>query len=401
MEAAFVSRHFFAISEYPIGAMAHSSLRFLFGAFCKGLKITLLVQLPVVGISFVCARAAFAPLEESKVVSSHLLMLNPRPVLRAFVFTLLISLFAAAHVSFAYGQATFTITPSPLQPAAVDPGETATSVLNLQSAGGFDSPVSLSCVVTSTQFTTNLPECTISPSSQTPPATPSLTVTTVGSTAASEYTITITGTSGSETETATLILQVVDVQEDYTLTVSKAISPGTVSAGSGAQATVTVTPIGSYTGTVTLSCFSVTPTVVAAPFCSFNPSSVSVTNGAGPTSVLTVNTYGTTQNTAKLWSPRIFYAFWLAVPGLALIGVSAVGTRRRRLLGFFFLLAISSNLLMLPSCNATTTTANNNIGLITPKNTYVFTLTGVDANGVAPSNSTSTTEQATVSLTVN
>ncbi len=329
-------------------------------------------------------------------------MLNSRPVLRAVVFVVLLALFTAAHVSFAYGQ-NFTLTPSPLSPAAgVDPGGFATATVTVQAIGSFDSSVSLSCMATSTQFTTDLPVCSVSPPSVTPGAIAALTITTVGGTQAGLYTINVIGTSGSETEPAApLLLQVVNVPQDYTLTVLKAISPGTVTAGSGAQATVTVTPIASYTGSVTLSCLSVTPTVTASPICSFTPPTVAVTNGVAPTSVLTISTYGTTQTTAKLLAPRIINTFWLAVPALALVGVGANRSGRKKLMWILLLMALAVSLLFLPSCSATNTTSNNNNGLITPKNTYTFTLTGVDQNGVSPSNSTTTTDEATVSLTVN
>jgi hypothetical protein len=55
----------------------------------------------------------------------------------------------------------------------------------------------------------------------------------------------------------------------------------------------------------------------------------------------------------------------------------------------------------LPSCGSTHAISNNSNGLVTPKNTYTVTLTGVDANGISPSNTTTTTTAATVSLTVN
>jgi hypothetical protein len=336
-------------------------------------------------------------------------MVNARKVLHAIIFALWLALFTTGHVSLAYGQGSFTLTPSPLQPGAgVDPGGTATSIIDLEPVGGFNGSVSLSCVATSTQFTSDLPACSVSPATQIPPANgPSVTVTTTGATEAGQYTITITGTSGGETETANLFLNVVNVPQDYTVTVSKAISPGTVTAGNGAQATVTVTSIASYTGDVTLSCFSVTPVVVASPICSFAASNgdgvgatVHVTNGAAPTAVLTISTYGTIGTTTKLATPRIFYAFWLALPALALMGSFSSEGRRRKWLGLLLMMALANGILFLPSCGSSNTLNNPN-GFVTPKNTYTFTLTGVDATGVAPSNTTTSTDQATVSLTVN
>jgi hypothetical protein len=324
-------------------------------------------------------------------------MLNLKPVIPAFVFGLLL------FTPLAHGQG-FTLTPTTLSPpAGVDPGGTATATVSVQSTGGFDSPVTLSCAVTSSGFTTDLPVCTPSPMSVTPNAVASLTITTVGDTAPGQYTLTVTGTSGSITETAPAIfLNVVNVQQDYTITVSKAISPGTVTAGSGAQATVTITPTASYEGNVTLSCVSVAPTVIGSPVCSFLPPTVDVTNSAAPTSVLTITTFGPTNGTTvtALSPPRLFYSFWLALPGLALLGAGTSRTGRKKFLGIFLLTLVAGGLLFLPSCSSSNPT-NNPQGLITPKDTYTFTLTGVDQNGVTPSNTTTSTDQATVILTVN
>ena len=341
-------------------------------------------------------RAAFAPSEESKVVSSNPLMSNPRPVRRAFIFALLLAAFSAAHVSLAHGQAGFSLSSSSgMQPKAVDPGEVATATIDVTSIGGFSSMVNLTCAVTSNVVTSSPPVCApVSPQSVTPSAIASLTVTTAAATPAGAYTITVTGTSGPIIESTTLLLNVVDVPQDYTLAVTTGVSPSTITAGNGAQATLTVTPIASYNGSVTLSCLSITPTVTAAPACSFNPPTVQVTSGATPTSVLTITTIGTLVTDKSVSAPRMFYALWLGMPGFVLLGMAVGGKRRRTLSGLLLLMALGGSVLSLPSCSASSTTANN--GLVTPKNTYTFTLTGVDANGVSPSNT-----NPTVSLTVN
>ncbi len=341
-------------------------------------------------------------------------MLNARHAIRPLVFIFTLFVLAAGSLTVAQAQ-NFTLTPSQLSPrAGIDPGGTATATVALATTTGFASPVTLTCTATSSELS-NLPVCTPSPTVATPDATVSLTITTSGDTAFGQYTITVSGTSGSETETSTpLYLEVVAVPQDYTLSVTQTVSPTTVTAGGAAKATITITPIAGYTGDVTLSCLSITPTVTASPICFFDAVSgggptVNVTNGTAATSVLTISTYGTTQNTAKLWTPRIFYAFWLAVPGLALAGIGSRGSRRNKWAGIFLLLLVAGSLFALPSCssnNSSSTTSNNANGFVTPKNTYTITLTGVDANGVGPSNnSTSTTGTtpgaATVSLTVN
>jgi hypothetical protein len=334
-------------------------------------------------------------------------MVNPRQLVRALVLALLLSVLSAASVSVAFGQ-DFSLTVSPLHPSSVDPGGTSTAIIDLQPIDGFDSPVTLSCVVTSNQITTVLPVCTPSPLSDTPPADgPSLTITTTGSSGTTEtgtlaglYSVTVTGVSGALTHSVTLALNVVEITEDYTLAVSPTpATPNPVAAGGTATTTVTATPIGSYSGhQVTLSCLSVSPVVTASPYCSFNPATVSVTGGTPPTSVMTITTLGPTPST-KLWNRRIFYAFWLAVPGLVLVGVGATGRGRKNALGALLLIAVAGGLLLLPACNTANNT-NNSSGFTTPVNTYTFTLTAADENGVAPGNNTLQSDEATVTLAV-
>ena len=75
---------------------------------------------------------------------------------------------------------------------------------------------------------------------------------------------------------------------NYTLSVG-ALTPGSVSAGSGSTSTITVTPANGYTGSVNLACNSVsggTP----APTCSFDVSPIMITGAAAGKSTLTVST---------------------------------------------------------------------------------------------------------------
>src|SRR5882672_882226 len=307
--------------------------------------------------SFGPARAAFAPLEESKVVSSEPFMVNPRQVVRPLVFGLLLAVFSAASVSAAYGQFTLSVS-SQLSPSAIDPGGSSIATLDVE-PNGSSSPVSFStipCTVTPVQ-TAGTPQCLVSPDPATPPAKPSLTVTTTGATPPGLYTITVTGDNGSTSQTVTLSLNVVNVTQDYTLSVSPTTAtPSPVKAGASATTTVTVTPIASYTGDVTLACLTVTPTVALAPVCSFNPPTVMVTSSsAAPTSVLTITTTGPA---ARRWNQRSYYALWLAIPGLALVGVGATGARGRNVLGALLLITVASSLLLLPACGSSKSTSS-------------------------------------------
>jgi hypothetical protein len=335
-------------------------------------------------------------------VSPRLLMFYCSQILRIFLVALAAT-FLLPHRSDA--QATsFTLTAGALNPAAVDPAGVATAVVTL---GGDSSvgTVSLSCAVTSTISTTAMPTCLISPSAATPSATLSLTVTSLGATPSGQYSITITGTAGGTTVTSSpLFLNVVQAQQNYALTVTRAISPGSITAGGVATAIITITPISGYSGTVTLSCLSISPSVVASPYCTFQsnttPSQAFVTVLAGTpvAGTLTINTFGTQQTTAELTSPRIFYTFLFGVPGLVLASAGSMRRAKRKFLAFFAALIVVALTLLLPACGGISLTSNNTYGYVTPKNTYMFTISGVDQNGVSPSNSGT---QASISLTVN
>ncbi len=333
-------------------------------------------------------------------------MVNPKPSVRPIILASLLFALFAGCVSPAYAQQQFTLTVSSLRPAiGVDPGGSATATIDLEPIGAFDESVELSCTVTSNQFTTHLPQCLVSPGSAIPPADgPALTITTTGgtgtdATAAGTYQVTVTGTGGTTTQSQTLYLSVADLTEDYTLSVSPTTAiPSPLPAGSSATTTVTVLPIGSYSGQVTLACLSVSPIVTAAPYCSFDPPTVSISSNTGAISTLTIATFGTS-STTRLWNPRLFYAFWLAVPGLALVGARRPHSSRKKLLAVFLLMLVAGSLLLLSACPGPPGTAALN-GQVTPNNTYTFTLTGADANGAAPSNVPPNADVATVTLAV-
>jgi hypothetical protein len=211
------------------------------------------------------------------------------------------------------------------------------------------------------------------------------------------YNFTVTGTSGAITQTLNLTLQVQALTEDYTLSVNPTTAvPSPLNAGAAATTNVTISPIGNYTGQVTLACLSVTPVVALAPVCIFTGPgggpTVNVTSGVNPTATLTLTTVGPV---AERSNPRIFYAFWLAIPGFGLILFRSSATRHKTVLGALLLLLTLGNLLLIPSCSSNRPPG---VGSVTPKNSYAFILTGVDQNGNGPSNTT--TDQATVSLTV-
>ena len=74
----------------------------------------------------------------------------------------------------------------------------------------------------------------------------------------------------------------------YTLGAA-ALSPASVTAGGTATSTITVTPVNGYTGSVSLSCSSITG-ATSPPTCSFSASPVVISGTAAATSTLTLST---------------------------------------------------------------------------------------------------------------
>jgi hypothetical protein len=230
----------------------------------------------------------------------------------------------------------------------------------------------------------------------------------MGGTTTVSYNITITGTAPSTGQTATtapLSFTVLAVTQQFTITIEKAVVPSSVPAGSGGEGTITVNPINGYisppgTPGVTLSCATITPLVTIPPVCSFNPPTVMV-NGTPEPSTITISTFGPV-TTGAVAHPRSFYALWMPLPMLALVGLGAAvgGKRSRKAWVMLALFVMSGALFLMPACGNTATSTTTPNG-VTPNNSYTFTLMGVDSDGVSSSNTGSTTTaNPTVSLTV-
>lgn len=176
-----------------------------------------------------------------------------------------------------------------------------------------------------------------------------------------------------------------------------ATTPSAVNPGSSATSTVTLTSIDSYSGSVTLSC-AVAGGGSPAPSCSasnaFSTNPVTPT-ASGAAATLTITTTGSTA--AMYRRSSVFYAMWLPIVGLSLVGVRFSGkdSRKKKLLGFLMLGIVMAMLFFLPACGGSSSSGGGGGGCsgCTPAGNYTVTITGTDTNNVAHSTS--------VTLTVN
>jgi hypothetical protein len=272
----------------------------------------------------------------------------------------------------------FQIAVSPLSPPTIKAGDSGTSTVTVTSVEGFNSAVAFSCA--------GLPSganCSFNPASLPNGSGDStLTVRTSATTAAGTYPISVIGTSGSLKHSASVSL-VVQAPPGFTIS-GTAPSPASVSPGGSATSTITVAATDGFNQSVTLSCSSITlngsPATTVPPACSFNPASVA--NGSG-TSTLKVST---TASSALLNAPAmhrsgLFYALWLPICGLALIGAGfSPGSSKKKLLGGLLVCLMLSGLLFLAACGGGGSQGGDGGGGSTPAGTYTITVKGTGSS---------------------
>jgi hypothetical protein len=199
---------------------------------------------------------------------------------------------------------------------------------------------------------------------------------------------------GTDTNTFTQIQPVtLTVTQDFTI--SAAPSSQNATAGQTVTYNLSVGPAGNaFSGAVSLSCASITPSVTPAPTCSFNPPSV--TPGSNTKSV--VLTVATTAPHAALQKRGLFYATGLPLAGLvfAFAGLMAGGAQWKPRAWSIIAGAGLLCLLLLSACGGGGNNAGGGGGGGggtggTPKGTYTITISGT-SGGLS--------HTTTVSLTV-
>jgi hypothetical protein len=177
-----------------------------------------------------------------------------------------------------------------------------------------------------------------------------------------------------------------------------ASTPSAASPGGSSTSTVTLTAYNGYNSAVNLSC-SVSGAGTPLPACSVtgtNPQTPAASPGA--TSTVTITTTG---SSSALFAPRkIFYAMWLPIAGMSLVGMGfgSARSRRKKILGFLMIGMVMAALFVMPACGGSSSGGGGGGGgggTGTPAGSYTVTITGTGTDA----NTTTATTQVT--LTVN
>jgi len=164
--------------------------------------------------------------------------------------------------------ADFTLSLNPTS-LTLQPGQSGTTTLTITPQGGFTGTVSLSLVGAPSGVTLSPTSVNVTGSG---PVTRDLTLSVGSGVAPGAYSLQVRATSGSLTKTANLSLTVTTAP-DFTLSLNP--TSLTLQPGQSGTTTLTITPQGGFTGTVSLS-------LVGAPSgVTLSPTSVNVT-GSGP-----------------------------------------------------------------------------------------------------------------------
>jgi uncharacterized repeat protein (TIGR01451 family) len=145
----------------------------------------------------------------------------------------------------------------------------------------------------------------------------------------------------------------------------------TVVAGVPAVYNIQVTPTGAIPNSVTLSCGSGLP---AGASCTFTNGSITNLNNGPQSRALEITSVARVTTTTGLWkNGGPFYALWLPVSGLALVGVGAGGriSRKRRVLMGALLAGFFALIIFQAGCS-TTSSVSTTTG--TPAGTYTVTV---------------------------
>jgi hypothetical protein len=160
---------------------------------------------------------------------------------------------------------------------------------------------------------------------------------------------------------------------DYTITASP--SSATIKAGQSATTTLTVTPIGGYTGTVKFSCGTLPP----GANCTFAPASVTPASGV-VTSTLTITTTAPTTALLHTLSIPLQGIAWASLIFLTLSPRKLRGLNRRLTRASLLIAFLAVGLLSFSGCSSSSP-SNPPTNTGTPAGIQTITVTAADSSG--------------------
>ena len=171
-----------------------------------------------------------------------------------------------------------------------------------------------------------------------------------------------------------------------------ALTPTSVSPGGSATSTVSVLQTVNFTGTVTLNCAVSGPAgAVHLPTCTGS----ATPNAPGTLTVHTTAATALLQRPAAGRSSGMFYAMFLPIGGIALLGIGSAGPRRKKLFGFLLLGLVLSGFILMPACGGSSSRGGGGGSPGTTAGMYNITVTGT------ASGATQTGTPPALTLTVN
>ena len=166
--------------------------------------------------------------------------------------------------------------------------------------------------------------------------------------------------------------------------VAATTSTPTINAGGTAVIQVKFCPTNSqlgYSATITPS-QTTSPSMVTATTPVFNPTTVTLSGSSCQTTALSIATVPRPVTTGSLLRRGSFYAAWLPIGGLSLVGLSTVaGRKRRRRLAGVFLCLIAGAILLQSGCGSSSSSVSTGGG--TQAGTYIVTITGSAGTGAS------------------
>jgi hypothetical protein len=165
--------------------------------------------------------------------------------------------------------------------------------------------------------------------------------------------------------------------------ISASTSTPVINAGDTATFQVVFTPTSQYGYNATITPSQTTsPSMVTAATPTFTPPTVTLSGTAQGTTTLSIATVARPATTGSLFRRGSFYAAWLPIGGLSLVGLGiGAGRKRRRWLVGAVLCLIAGAILLQSGCGSSSSSTTTPGG--TAAGTYTITITGSGGTGAS------------------